>query len=431
MSEHPATPEILNADLAIIGKKGAGKTVAARGMVERLLDEGRRVVVLDPLSSWHGLKAREDGTPGYPIVVIGGLHGDMEIDADNGAALGVFVGKSAVSCVVDVSDLRRPEMVKFCADFLRALYETNRDALWLVLEEADYFHPQGVGRDQAPLAWEVDQIARRGRARGFRLWTITQRPAKLNKDCLSQAATMIVMKLMAPQDRRAVEDWICGNATEDPRAICDSLPMLEVGEGWIWNPEAALLRRVRFPRAKTIDTSFTPNGNGLHLAQPDVSAFRLALALPAVVDREAQLRESFLKGRAEGAREERDRLRQVLGRAMAALDDGEAAEVAQEAADAPAATTVADDPAKAAPGPPVGPRTNDEARRAILDRASAGARRFLDRALDRGKVSLRESADMLPTDELSELVADGLIAYGANYLTPTERLMFPLGLLHR
>ena len=40
--------EALASDIAILGKKGRGKSYAAKGLVERLLDLGERVLILDP-----------------------------------------------------------------------------------------------------------------------------------------------------------------------------------------------------------------------------------------------------------------------------------------------------------------------------------------------------------------------------------------------
>jgi hypothetical protein len=45
---------------------------------------------------------------------------------------------------------------------------------------------------------------------------ITQRPAALHKHGLSQADTLIALKLVAPQDRKAVEEWIKGRRTLPP-----------------------------------------------------------------------------------------------------------------------------------------------------------------------------------------------------------------------
>jgi DNA helicase HerA-like ATPase len=56
--------------IAIVGTAGSGKTYAAKGFVERLLDSGARVAIVDPLGVWWGLRAsadvridRDRGTP--------------------------------------------------------------------------------------------------------------------------------------------------------------------------------------------------------------------------------------------------------------------------------------------------------------------------------------------------------------------------------
>lgn len=77
----------------------------------------------------------------------------------------------------------------------------------VVLEEADAFAPQRPMGDMTRVLGEVDRIARRGRAFGFRLISITQRPAKLNKDVLTQLSTLIAMGVTSPQDRDAIKAW--------------------------------------------------------------------------------------------------------------------------------------------------------------------------------------------------------------------------------
>jgi len=86
---HPLPDAALDADIAILGKKGRGKTFTAKGIVEWLLHLGRRVIVLDPLSVWWGLKASADGkSPGYPVAVFGGPKADIPITGESGLALG-------------------------------------------------------------------------------------------------------------------------------------------------------------------------------------------------------------------------------------------------------------------------------------------------------------------------------------------------------
>src|SRR3954451_24140359 len=62
--------------IAIVGTAGSGKTYTAKAFVERLLDAGARVAIVDPLGVWWGLRAGATGETGYPVVVFGGRHAD-------------------------------------------------------------------------------------------------------------------------------------------------------------------------------------------------------------------------------------------------------------------------------------------------------------------------------------------------------------------
>jgi len=187
--------------------------------------------------------------------------------------------------VVDVSDLgsaiaRRSFMTAFTA----ALYEANTEPLHLVLDEADLWAPQRAQPGGHELLGRVEEIVRRGRIRGFVPWLITQRPAVLHKDVLSQADILVSMKLTSSQDRDAVGRWIEGQADRaEGRRILGALPRLARGEGWVWAPSDGVLARVAFPRIRTLDSSQTPQREApastpRTLAVVDLSALRAALA---------------------------------------------------------------------------------------------------------------------------------------------------------
>ena len=210
---HPLPADALDADIAILGKKGRGKTYAAKGLVERLLSMQRRVVVLNPLSVWWGLKSASDGkAPGYPLPVFGGPRADIPLHDGAGAVIGELIVSAGISAVLDMGQMRKAEQARLTADLLDYLFTHNRNPLWLVLEEADAFAPQQPMGDLTRVLGEVDRIARRGRNFGFRLISITQRPAKLNKDVLTQLSTLIALGVTSPQDRDAIKAWVDGNA---------------------------------------------------------------------------------------------------------------------------------------------------------------------------------------------------------------------------
>ena len=206
MSEH-IPDQILDGDVAVIARKGAGKSYLLRGLVERNLEAGRPTVILDPMEIWWGLKQKADGSPGFPIPVIGGGHADLPLDPARGPELARFLAEREASAVIDVSELKREQLLAFAAAFLEELFRLNRKPLWLVLEEADVFAPQNpASRATREMHDEVDRIVRRGRAFGFRVWTATQRPARLSKDVLTQTETLFLLQLVAPQDQGAADD---------------------------------------------------------------------------------------------------------------------------------------------------------------------------------------------------------------------------------
>ena len=253
---------VLEQRLAIVGTSGSGKTYAAKGLVERLVDRGARVCIVDPLGVWWGLRMAADGTTpaSDPVVVFGGRHADIALAPGQGAALGHLVATQALACVVDVSDLGSAAGRRaFVTAFTEALHEGNTQPLHLVLDEADLWAPQRVQLDGYDLLGRVEEIVRRGRVRGFVPWLITQRPAVLHKDVLSQADVLVSMKLTSSQDRAAVGRWIEGQADRaEGQRILAGLPRLRQGQGWVWAPSDGVLARVAFPPIRTFDSSGAP-----------------------------------------------------------------------------------------------------------------------------------------------------------------------------
>lgn len=289
MSRFPAPAEALEEHVAIIGKTGAGKTYTAKGFAEDLLREGSRFCVIDPTGVWYGLKSSSDGeSEGFAVVVFGGDHGDVPLREEDAEKVAEIVATTATPCVLDVSAF--PSLAsqkRFMADFAEHVFRLNREALHLFVDEADAFMPQRPAPDEQIMLGRWDTIARRGRSRGFRLTLITQRPAVLNKNALSQVGTLIALKLTSPQDRKAVGDWIEGNADKAAgKEILASLPGLDRGEGWVWSPGLDVLDRVRFPLIETWDSSRTPGKGEIHreakaLARADVAGILAKLSTPA------------------------------------------------------------------------------------------------------------------------------------------------------
>lgn len=276
--------------IAVLGKSGSGKTFAMKAAhVEPLLEAGKLVAIVDPTSAWWGLRSSADGKgAGFKVLVLGGDHGDLPLPANGGAAIARLIVEQGVSVVLDTGNLSVGERTRWMIDFAGALYRLNRAPLYLVLDEAHVFAPQGGGGRMDPdvgkMLHVVNQLASGGRSRGIRLTLITQRPQKLHKDTLTTADTLIAMRVHHPLDRAAVKDWIdgCGDAAQG-KQVLDSLAGLQRGEGWVWYPEGAHLARVKFPPIRTFDSSATPT-EGQAVATPKATAIDLTEIKAALAD---------------------------------------------------------------------------------------------------------------------------------------------------
>jgi hypothetical protein len=261
---------------AILGRRGAGKSGTGRGILEHELDRGHRCCVIDPKGDWYGIRATKDGQPSrFEIPVFGGAHADVPIDDTMGQALGAIVATSSTSSVIDLSGFSVAGMRRFMAAFAEALFFNNRNPLTLFVDEADQLAPQRVAADQAKLLHNMEMLIRQGRQRGIFMWMLTQRPAVINKNLLSQAETLIAMKMTGPQDRAAIRDWMDAHDPEKAAIVEKDLAKLSVGQAWAWVPGQDFLERVQFPMFETYDSGRTPKHGekyeGLELKPLDVA----------------------------------------------------------------------------------------------------------------------------------------------------------------
>ncbi len=303
-------PEALTETFAVLGKRGSGKTNFGVVLVEELVRAGLPLVVIDPVGVWHGLRSSADGkSAGLPVTILGGEHGDVPLEEGAGAVIADFVIDAHQPCVIDLSLMRKGQAVRFMTDFAERLYHakgTKRDALHVVVDEADAFAPQNPRPESARLLGAMEDLVRRGRSRGLGLTLITQRPASLNKNVLTQAEVLVVFQLVGPLDRKAIDEWVKMNGSEEERAqLLASIASLPVGTAWVWSPSwLKMFRKVEVRRRRTFDSSATPKAG----------AKRIAPRVLAPVDLEAlrgRIADTIERAKADDPRELRKRIAEL------------------------------------------------------------------------------------------------------------------------
>ena len=310
--------DLVTQAIAILAMRRAGKSFTARRLVEQLFGAGLQTVVADPKGDWWGLRSSVDGKrPGLPIVIAGGEHGDVPLEAGGGEILAKLVVEQRVNVLLDLSLLRKSEVAHFMTDFLETLYrlkarEAYRTPMMLVIDEADAIAPQKPMKGEERMLGAANDIVRRGGQRGIGCTLITQRSAVINKNVLTQAQVLIALRTIAAQDRAAIEAWIEVHGTaEQGRVLMDSLPALPTGDAWVWSPgwptSAGIFQRIHVDPIETFDSGATPKPGEKriepkNLADVDLEALRKQMA--ATIERAAA--EDPKKLRAEIAKLKRE-----------------------------------------------------------------------------------------------------------------------------
>lgn len=255
-------PAVFEQHIIALGKTGAGKSSAIRFIVEHLLDQEKRVIIVTPKADFWGLKLAADGkNAGYPVPVFGGQHQDLPLSHHSGKTMAELLGTGNRSAILQMRDFMPGERTTFWIDFASTLFRVLQGKVFLVIDEVHNFAPKGKVLDNQAgmmLHWS-NKLASEARGIGITLIGASQRASKVHNDFLTSCETLIAMRVTTKWDRDAVKDWIegCGDP-EKGKEVLNSLAQMKRGDAWVWSPEAEFgPKPIHFPMFKTYD-SFRP-----------------------------------------------------------------------------------------------------------------------------------------------------------------------------
>jgi hypothetical protein len=264
---------------AILAKRGAGKSYTAAVLAEEFFKVGVPFVVFDPIDVWWGLRLAANGKDkGLPIVVFGVENADIQLTRDMGRDIARAIVKENVSCVISTYGMPKVAQRHLIAEFAEELLNINRTPRHVFIEEAHEFVPQRVMGAMGRTFAAVEALVVMGRNKGIGVTLINQRAATVNKDVLTQLDTLLAFRNVAPQDRKALKEWVEAHSADgDFEEFMKSLPSLPTGEGWIWSPEfLGLFKRIKIRKRETFHPDREKLGTAFqmpHIDQADVQSF--------------------------------------------------------------------------------------------------------------------------------------------------------------
>jgi hypothetical protein len=273
LSEDLSVPfEMVTEPQGIVAQRGSGKTYLAKVLAEEFLEHHLPVLIIDILGVFWGLQSSAQGDrEGYPIPIFGGDFANAPLpkpedfvswllNTDNSDEGGSPRYAGARSAILDVSLISREEQRAYVATVARSIFQHSRTPLHIILDEADVFIPQKCGKAEKPALDAFEDLVRRGRIRGIGITCITQRPAVINKDILTQISNLAILRMGGPHDQKAIKEWIHSQANEALAGkVLSSLGALPIGTAWFWSPGwLGILKKVRVRRQRTFDSSSTP-----------------------------------------------------------------------------------------------------------------------------------------------------------------------------
>ena len=233
-------PGLFNKRLAILAMQGAGKSYTAGVLEEEMLDyinqpglTNVKLIIIDPVGAHWGLRSH------FPIHIFGGSHGDLPLDSKFGKSFANLSQTLDLSMVIDLSSLDQDGMLTFVTDFLNEIYILTSTTTHIILEEADLFAPQrAISKLQKFSSAAVDSIVRRGRGKGIGVTMITQRPAVLNKNVLTQVDASIIMNIVGETDLNTIREYFdsAGITKEDITKYIEKIIKFGKGSAFIFSP---------------------------------------------------------------------------------------------------------------------------------------------------------------------------------------------------
>lgn len=237
----------------ITGKSGSGKSNTAGKICEEILEEGYPLMIIDTEGEYYGLKEE------YELLHVGADEEcDLQVGPEHAGKIAELALEENVPIILDVSGyIETSDVNQLVHDTSKALFDKEKKLkkpFPILVEEAHEWIPERGSRgENGEVTNMLIRIGKRGRKRGLGLAALSQRPASVEKDYITQCDYRIWHRLDYETDLKVVKNVL-------GKKYPDIVKELDTGEAIV---EADFLDenrlQVKFLRKNTFDAGATPD----------------------------------------------------------------------------------------------------------------------------------------------------------------------------
>lgn len=241
--------ELLTGRGFVTGKSGSGKSNTASVIAEELLEAGFPLLIVDTDGEYYGLKEE------YEMLHAGADEEcDIQIGPEHAEQMATLALEENVPVILDVSGYLDEEVAnELLRETARQLFVKEKKLkkpFLLVVEEVHEYIPEGGGMDETGKL--LIKIGKRGRKHGLGILGISQRPADVKKDFITQANWLVWHRLTWENDTKVVGRIIDSEYSELVSELGDGQAYVQTD----WNDVD--VRKIQFRRKRTFDAGATP-----------------------------------------------------------------------------------------------------------------------------------------------------------------------------
>ena len=270
--------ELLTGRGFVTGKSGSGKSNTASVIAENLLDAGFGLLVVDIDGEYYGLKEE------YEILHVGADEEcDIQVTTEHAEKIANLALEQNVPIILDISSFLDDEeaeaLLTAVSKHLFAKAKKLKQPFLMLVEEVHEWIPENgsVGEVGKMLI----KIGKRGRKHGLGMVGISQRPADVKKDYITQCDWLVWHRLTWNNDTKVVRRVLDGE-------YADAVEDLGDGEAFLMTDWSESIRRVQFHRKQTFDAGATPGLNDFERPELKSVSDDLVSELQAISEQEQQ-----------------------------------------------------------------------------------------------------------------------------------------------